>query len=324
MNCFINNIELMLQIGSEEFQEQLDRAWEKAQKKDHQMYAGNCGYADESLLSRGIGIAYYNSPKKKKIKLVVCCPSLVIDEDSSDELWVTPKNLSRLADKLDKLVVKYFHSDYGLDDFDLNRIDLSMDMDVGSRERVTDYIKVLHNIGHVKCFSPVKHDKDTGVMKDNCFGLVGNSNSIIFVVHELKHENKVLRAEVRLMSNSVIHNYIGEISASEQLEVIGEKGGDIFMDVFGYIVPRGDFYKKPKAEKLIREKVPDWKLRSRMLRLLALIPEKKSLHLAIKAMGCRNIKEVLAAFAEINVSPVTISKRHDIKMLPSFYSFISE
>ena len=59
-----------------------------------------------------------------------------------------------------------------------------------------------------------------------------------------------------------------------------------------------------------------------MLRLLMLIPEKKSLHLAIKAMNSRQVGDVLAAFAEIDISPVTIRKRHDVKRLDSLYKYM--
>lgn len=54
-------------------------------------------------------------------------------------------------------------------------------------------------------------------------------------------------------------------------------------------------------------------MRRRLLRLLVLIPEKKSLRLAQKAMNCRNMEKIMDSFAKINLSPVTISKRQDVK-----------
>lgn len=57
-----------------------------------------------------------------------------------------------------------------------------------------------------------------------------------------------------------------------------------------------------------------------MLRFLVLIPEKKSLRLAQKTMGCRNVDKVMDAFAKVNLSPVTLSKRHDVKRLDNLYS----
>lgn len=88
------------------------------------------------------------------------------------------------------------------------------------------------------------------------------------------------------------------------------------------VIPYGDFYKIDKAAEIVQNRVADRILRRRMLRLLALIPEKKSLYLAQKAMNCRNIEKVMEAFSDINVSPVTISRRHNVKFLKNLYDYI--
>ena len=82
------------------------------------------------------------------------------------------------------------------------------------------------------------------------------------------------------------------------------------------------FYKKDKAEVIIRREIKDIRLRRRMLRLMELIPEKKSLYLAQKAMNYRNVEKVVEMFARINLSPITISKRQDIKWLKSIYEYL--
>lgn len=73
---------------------------------------------------------------------------------------------------------------------------------------------------------------------------------------------------------------------------------------------------------IVRKEVEDSVMKRKMLRLLALIPEKKSLYLAQKAMNCRNTEKVMVAFAKINLSPVTISKQHDMKHLKSLYEYL--
>jgi len=59
-----------------------------------------------------------------------------------------------------------------------------------------------------------------------------------------------------------------------------------------------------------------------MLRLLTLIPEKKSLLLAQKAMAYRHPNDLLIEFAKINLSPVTISKRQEVKSLRNIYDYL--
>lgn len=93
------------------------------------------------------------------------------------------------------------------------------------------------------------------------------------------------------------------------------------MDTFARVVPFVDFHKKDDAIEIIRREITDSIMRKRMLRLVVLIPEKKSLHLAQKAMNCRNIEKVMEAFVGINLSPVTISKRHKVKYLNNLYSY---
>ena len=113
--------------------------------------------------------------------------------------------------------------------------------------------------------------------------------------------------------------YADKEDISAQIITLSEKCQDIFLETFVRIIPFGDFYKKGKAEEIIWAEIKDNRLRRRMLRLVALIPEKKSLYLAQKAMHCRNMAKVMEAFAKINLSPVTISKRHGVRYLKNFY-----
>ena len=324
MICSICYLELTLLIDTEDFKMQLDRAYQRSRKKSTQMYPVNFGHVDESLTSRGIGIVFISDCKRKKIKFIVFTPNLVIDDnDNFDELWEPiTSNTSKIINNLEKLIGKYFHSDYSLNDFNLTRVDYAVDVDVGSREGVADYIKVLHNIRRVKCFSPMKYGENEGETKDQCFGLVGNSSGVEFRVHAIKHKKRALRIEVRLTSKGIIRDYSGEYGTAEQIKVLADRSKDVVMDTFRYIIPPGDFYKKSKVEKLIYENISDRNMRFKMTRLLALIKEQKSLLLGQKAIDYRKIKDIMSAFAEIDVSPVTISKRHDVKKLDSLYSFL--
>ncbi|MBD5526729.1 MAG: hypothetical protein HDR04_20485 [Lachnospiraceae bacterium] len=46
------------------------------------------------------------------------------------------------------------------------------------------------------------------------------------------------------------------------------------------------------------------------------------MYLAQKEMNCRNIEEIMKEFAKINVSPVTISKRQEVKYLKNIYEYL--
>ena len=194
-------------------------------------------------------------------------------------------------------------------------------------------------VARVKGFSPVSYE-----CFDNCedFCLDGNSNGIAFMFYDLegilkeqlritgnnhkksmiKESEGILRTEVRLTKPKAIRAYTTMAETSGQIVALLKNDRDIFLDTFTRIIPFGNFYKKDKAEEIIRKRVEDSILRRKMLRLIALIPEKKSLYLAQKSMNCRDMEKVMDGFAKINVSPITISKRHDVKWLENIYEFL--
>lgn len=291
-------------------------------------------YIDSLFAAKGITVIYRDSQYKKKVKLVVNL-GMVEKSGMSDS--------KKLIRKLEKRIDEYFNHKYRLDDFTLSGVVLSMDIDVGNHENVSAYIKVLQRIGKVKGFSPVNYDCFD---EETSFCLDGNSNGVGFMIYDLKRlisrqmENVgtkrkkiesvttdaegILRAEVRLTKPKAIRMYTSELDVTGQIVELSEKSKDIFYDIFTRVVPFGDYYKKNRAEEIIRAQVTDRVMRRKMIRLLTLIPEKKSLYLAQKAMNCRDIEKVMDAFAKINVSPVTISKRHNVKFLKCLYEYLCE
>jgi len=310
----------------------------------------DCGVpTDYSLFEDGLSIKF-DDRHRKRIRLIVN-PSRVLGGDDVPKLLKPNKrNVTKLIDNSNELLSQYFSGDYDLNDFTLTRIDFTANINVGNQETVSGYIKALHGIGKVKKFSPKysKQDYYSGrIDKDNSFDLIGNSENIEFTAYDkqaqleqladrsrynksiknLKHRinmaEGILRVEVRIAGVITVRNHSGkEIGTKKQIKFMSENCEDIFMGVFQHIVPRGDYYRKNKAEQIIAENVLDRTMRNKMLRLLDLIPEKKSLLLAQKALDDRNIGKIMKKFAEIDLSPVTLSKRHDFKRLDGLYSYL--
>ncbi len=288
-------------------------------------------YIDPSLTHKGIAILYRDSQYRKKIKLIV---------NSAVMLKGKEMDAHKLIHKLQKRIGEYFGGRYGLEDFILSELALVTDINVGSQDAVADYIKVIQRIGKVKGFSPA-HYEDFD--EDSSFCLEGNSNGVSFLLYDLRaamvnglnskhvlkerntifHDTRgILRAEVRLTTPKAICTYSGKNNTSSQISALMGRSKEVFMSAFVQIVPYGDFYKKKDADDIVRQKVKDLPLRRKMLRLIGLIPEKKSLLLAQKAMSYREPNKLLIVFADIGVSPITISKRADVKYLPSLYSYM--
>jgi len=274
---------------------------------------------------------YQDSQYKKKIKLIVN-PCRLLDTDKFD-----PDKLIR---KLEKRVSSYFNHKYQLDDFDLTGMTLTIDIDVHSSEKASDYLKVLSRVGKVKGFSP---SQDNWLDDDISLCLDGNSNGIKFQLYDLEAVlgeqtgdvnfsigqksipedcEGLLRAEVRLTKPKAIRGYTNKACASKQIADLHDNRQQIFLETFMRIIPFGNFYKKDKAEEIIRAKVKDAIIRRKMLWLVELVPEKKSLLLAQKALNYRRIDKVMKAFFDIEVAPITISKRHGIKKLDNLYNYL--
>ena len=316
-------LELSMVLDNEHFQ----RVFFRLYKGEGYIVESREEYIDQSLSSKGITVIYRDSQYKKKIRLIVNTYLLV--DDVSD--------IDRLIRKLDKRITEYFNGKYRIDDFVLSEINFVADMDVGTRANAMAYLKVLHRIGRVKGFLPTRYE----CFDDNAsFCLSGNSNGIEFLLYDLerafmrqlKNANAewkklkpikgILRAEVRLMKPKAVRSYTDADDAFGQIADLLKDSRNIFWDTFTQIIPFGDFYKKDKAVEIIRKEVADSIMRRKMLRLLVLIPEKKSLHLAQKAMNCRNLEKIMDSFAKINLSPVTISKRQDVKYMENLYVYL--
>lgn len=323
----INQVfELSMVLDTDHFQ----KIFKRACNKNSYLEELDDEYLDTSLSGKGITVIYRDSQYKKKVRLLIDTDLMVADMADTD----------KLLRKLDKRIGKYFDSKYRTDDFTLSGMNLVADIGVGSRANVSNYLKVLQRVGKIKGFSLVSFE----CFDDNAsFCLSGNSNGIDFLLYDLEKATidqfrsvdtgrkklesvsmqmkGVLRAEVRLTKPKAIRTYTEDADVSSQIVELVKNRTDVFMDTFTWVVPYGDFYKKDKSVEIVRQQVTDSIMRRKILRLMTLIPEKKSLYLAHKAMNCRNIEKVMKGFAKINLSPVTISKRHNITHLDNLYSY---
>lgn len=297
-------------------------------------YLNDNKYIDQTLSSKGIVVTYQDKQYKKKVQLTINS-SVMLDDGDLDS--------SKLIHKLERCVHDYFGSICNLSDFNLKRMIFMADIDVSSRAKVSAYIKVLQRIGKVKGFSPLSYDC---MDADIGFCLDGNSNGIQFLIYDLeglltsqfrkteinhkkmksiiKKSEGILRAEIRLTQSKTVRSYTDETDTSKQLAVLLKNSREIFLAMFVRVVPFGAFYKKDMAVEIVQREVKNMTLRRRMLRLVELVPEKKSLLLAQKTLNYRRIDDVMEAFTKINMSPITISKRHDVKHLKSLYFYLDD
>lgn len=326
---FVNPIlEFSMVLDNDKFQKLLSKIYKRTdyfEENDEECI-------DRAFAPKGLTVIFRNSQYKKKVKLIVN-PYIMLENKEFDS--------KEFVRKLGKQIDAYFDDKYQMRDFKLSMITLTVDIDVHSRENVSAYLKVLQRIGKVKGFSSITYDCFD---KGSSFCLEGNSNGVEFLIYDLektileqfepnsvgrkKFSSKiekaqgVLRGEVRLTCSKSIQNFTDTADTSEQIRIVLDKRSNIFFEVFAHIVPFGDFYKKDKAVEIIWNNVENKILKRKMLQLVDLVPNKKSLWLAQKAMNCRDMERVVGEFAKIDVSPVTIEKRSKIGHLENIYSFL--
>lgn len=326
---YINQVfELSMVLDNEKFHKILSYAHKKLDYWEED----DGEYIDQSMADKGITVTYRGSQYKKKVRVIINA-GRVMDYDKTES--------DKFRRRLDKRLEEYFNHKYNIDDFSLSGAIFVTDIDVGSRESASAYLKVLRRVGKVKGFKPVDYDCFED-MDSLCWE--GISNGITFFLYDLedmcrgqfeqkkssdkqyrkivKETAGILRVEVRLTKPKAIRAYTDRTDIKEQIADLMKNRNDIFLEIFAKIVPFGNFYKKDKAAEIICGEIGDGRLRRRMLRLVVLIPEKRSLYSAQKAMECRNIEKIMKAFGEINVSPVTISKRQDVKQLGNIYEYL--
>lgn len=326
---YVNQIyELSMVLDNKKFRKVLNYAY----KKEDHLEEDDGEYVDQSMAAKGITVTYRNSQYKKKVKVSINTGRMV-DYDKT-----VPDRFLR---RLDKKIGEYFDHKYSIDDFSLSGTAFITDIDVGSQELVSAYLRVLRRVGKVKGFKP----EDYGCFEDIdslCWEGISNGVSLSLYNMEdmcrkqfegkesptkkyrgiIKETEGLLRVEARLMKPKAIRVYTNGIDVRGQIAGLMQNSKDIFLGIFAKIVPFGDFYKKNKAVKIICREIGDERLRRRILRLVTLIPEKKSLYLAQKALDCRKIEKIIEAFAKINVSPVIISKRQNVIMLGNIYEYL--
>ena len=333
----IHTFELTLEVGKEEFTRHRNRSGK------HIKYDGK-DTIDYSLFKKGITVLYRLTKYKNKIKLIVN-PSRMLGYDDLVKLWKpSKKNVSELLCKIEENISDYFFSSYALSDFRLSRIDFTKNIRFEDCNMVSAYVRTLYNIRKVKGYSPKYSKSEEWYNSDYSFDLKGNSNGVEFVAYDKesairseekdcemnyrKQERKarienakgLLRLEVKLTNQKAIKKYTDKNNTVQRLFDLVENSEEIFFDTFTRVVPFGEFHKKDTSVKIINATISDKTTRRKMLELVELIPIKKSLHLAQKEMNYRKMDDLMKAFAKISLSPVTLSKRQNVKFLPNLYA----
>ena len=124
--------------------------------------------------------------------------------------------------------------------------------------------------------------------------------------------------------SKAVRNLTKKTVTAKQIMDLALNSRKIFLTTFTYIIPYGDYYPKKQTIEIVEASDIKKNQKKKMIKLIELIPKRKSLLLAQKELKVRNFDEILLLFAKLNISPVTIPKSVKYKYLKSLYSFLDE
>lgn len=173
-----------------------------------------------------------------------------------------------------------------------------------------------------KCFIKRNCKSLTKISPDEYSDYSYIDQGLLFIFRNSKYKKKVKVIAslygIRL-NKDFIKNTTEHICTSKQIEDIIIQSNSLFKKIYFSIVPPGNYYKKRKAIDIINHEIDDVRLRRKMINLVTLISEKKSLLLAQKTMNTRGMCKIMNAFKIIGLSPITISKREKAQYLKNIY-----
>jgi len=335
----VKTFDLSLTVYKDKYKELVSKAKLNAKILGFKLQKTDFGFTDEVLDEGGLAVEYRNGNKRKIILSVD--PGMLLATGNMIDLWKpSEKKIAKMLQELDDHISNYFGHEFELNHFKLNNIVIAVNIKLDTREEVSSYIHVFNKIGSVKGYSyrPIMDKKH----KNNAtsYNLIGNSNGVEFSAFEMesalineyqdakKEISKITRGiltiEVRLTTQKAIRDYTNHDVTADRIFELATKSGVIFANTIIDIIPYGRFYKKPHAVQIVEESVKNNSMRRKMKKLLEHIPKQKSLLYAQKKMGDRNMDDIMQEFRVIDVSPVTLSKRHGVDELENLYDYLME
>lgn len=286
--------------------------------------------------SQGISTTIMENPCRPYIAFQISLNTLLHGEYVKLITYDEAEQAMRLAERM---ITDWMGEDYSCDKLTLCRVDLCVNVDVGSPENVTQYIKQLYKINMRKSYK-IRGLRNTAINKTVGFTTEYEQDGTELAVYNKKHQledalgipadeyKNILRIEFRLKKQSTINKYVDDtLSNTGKILSLIENGKDIIKTVLPKLLPGGDYYKLDKAIDIVYELEKDTRLRRTMEQFLRLTAEKhglKSARAAMKSVGItdRYITRLLKSFEEIEVNPVALKKNSKQKFLPSLYRYL--
>ena len=338
MNYSIHTIELRKEFRNHiEFNQMLGYIYKLA-KGRYKVYRKDNDWFIEMFKGKGIRVVMRETKISGYIIFIISLNDLMGTEDKLS--LIDPNHLQNVLTIADEML-SVLGAEYSVNSLELSRVDYCINVDVGSGESVSAYIKLLYLSDMKKGYKIIGMDNEAF---DSSKGFTARNQNygmeISFYdkqkqLEQRKYENSetaagILRIELRLTRpKSVLEHTPGCSDNKQRIEHCIRFSRQEILSIVRQLVPDGDYYTMKKAQKIITKSVINKKLRERMITMLRLARKYGSIRLAKKEMfkAYPKMKHeyfnmMMEEFERIGVNPVILGKEFGICYLISLFQYL--
>lgn len=255
---------------------------------------------------------------------------------------ISPDEADEALDKANDMLVDWLGEDFSIDRLVLTRIDCCVNVDVGSPEYVTAYIKQFYKTNAAKGFKTVNlkkqgYKKDAGYIAE-----CSHYNEEISVYDKQKQVESTLYNAPYLRAKGILRiefrkrwrvpRQVTRLCTNRNRQIIQyhiSNSRDIIREKLELFIIDADYYKTDKAQRLIMKNVRTDKRCQRMIKFVALVSKRGGILKAREVHKSKDshvngayYKKMCDEFTRINVNPVPLPSSSELKMLPSLFRFL--
>lgn len=253
---------------------------------------------------------------------------------------IDPQNLQAALERADEMLIGEFGEAYSIERLDLTRVDQCINLDIGSSEYVSEYIKLLNCSQMKKGYKIATSDSPEFEFENGC--TFWNKNewlALSFYDKKKEREQKkceadvadgILRVELRLLNKKVVNLHSAPYySNARKIECFVNSSKNDILDIARLLLLDADYYTIRKACDIVKKSVKKPKRQERMIELLRLARKYSSVRKAKELLMKRHPKLrhdyydlMMEDFQRIGVNVVTLPKGSKFKHLPSLFRYL--
>ena len=336
LNYSIHTFELRLDVSPIDIYKTRDWLYSKhVPIIDGKRYLSVLQYSD-----KGVRIRFYPNYRKPYFAFIVNLREVCEAGNLVD--LINAENFDSAMEQANDIISNFLEGRYNTYHLKLCRIDLCVNIDVGSQEAVNTYLRLLNykngSRGGYKIKNINSHNgycKNEFLAENKKEGItvsIYNKKAQLLDINREKEAERaegILRVEVQLKRRKTVRKFFpSEYSYSAAVKNALLHSRETMAYILDEVISFGDYHKMDDAVDLVANNIDKKKMAARMIRLLKLTSKKHSTSLAKKALFSEDetlcnqyYRKMMGEFANLNLNTVTLGRRCSFNCLKGLSSF---